>query len=288
MRGYEPSSYGDGVADVYDEWFGTTGDEPVALERLAQLAAGGPVLELGVGTGRLAIPLAARGLAVTGIDVSGAMLDQLRAKPGSDRVTVVQGDMGEQLPEGPFGLVYAAANTFFNLTSEDLQQRCLQHVHACLQPGGHLVIDAFVPPDDDASPTSAVEVRSVEVDRVVLRVFQFDGESGDAFGQLVELSENNGVRLRPWKLHLTSPARLDALASNAGLVLVQRHASWQGDAFSATSTRHVSIYERDEVTSAVSSSAGSSTAAPSTAAPSTAASSSAASTGRHSSSVRSR
>ena len=248
MRGYEPSSYGDGVADVYDAWFGTTGDEPAALERLVQLAAGGPALELGVGTGRLAIPLAARGVAVTGIDVSGAMLDQLRAKPGADRVTVVQGDMGEQLPEGPFSLVYAAANTFFNLTSEDDQQRCLHHVRRCLQPDGYLVIDAFVPPDEDASPASAVEVRSVEIDRVVLRVFQFDGESGDAFGQLVELSENNGVRLRPWKLHLTSPARLDAIASNAGLVLTQRDANWQGDAFSATSTRHVSIYQRADST----------------------------------------
>src|SRR5262245_41087141 len=117
MDGYEASTYGDGFADVYDDWYGNVSDVDATVAGVASLAAargGDRVLELGVGTGRLALPLAARGLLVTGIDASPAMLDRLLAKPGAARVEAVLGDMAELPVPGRYTVVFAAFNTFFN------------------------------------------------------------------------------------------------------------------------------------------------------------------------------
>src|SRR6266850_3696421 len=129
---YGPETYGDRVADVYDEWYKLPHDLETEAAFLAELAAGGRVLELGIGTGRIALPLAARGLEVHGIDTSAEMVKQLRAKPGGDAIRVTIGDMADVAVEGTFALVFVTFNTFFMLTSQEDQVRCFRNVAAHL------------------------------------------------------------------------------------------------------------------------------------------------------------
>ena len=242
MEGYDAATYGDRFADVYDDWY----DDPTATEAaVAALTAGLPpgatVLELGVGTGRLALPLAAAGLAVTGVDASTAMLDRLAAKPGGDAVTTAVGDMAGPLPDGPFDLVVVARNTFFNLTTEAAQRACLTEVARVLGPAGRLVVEAFVPTDDDDGPTSSVEVRRITADRVLLFVDRHDPGSGEAWSSFVDISAD-GIRLRPCHVRYLRPAALDAVAVGCGLVLDERVEDWRGTAFDDDSPHHVSSY----------------------------------------------
>jgi SAM-dependent methyltransferase len=240
VRGYDAASYGDGMADVYDAWYaGLTGTE-ACVATLAELADGGPVLELGVGTGRLAIPLAARGVEVHGVDASAPMLEQLAAKPGGDAVRAVVGDMAGPLPPGPFPLVFVAYNTFFNLTTPEAQARCLRAVRAVLAPGGRFVLEAFVP-DEEAPATQEVEVRTIDADRVVLHVSAHDPARREVRSQFVEITEG-GIRLRPTFLHYLAPAELDALAGEAGLALATRWGGWDRLPFDDSSEVHVSVY----------------------------------------------
>ena len=173
MEGYEASTYGDRFADVYDDWYGDVTDVVACTRHLATLAAsrgGGPVLELGVGTGRLAIPLARLGVEVHGIDASAAMVERLRAKPGGDAIAVSIGDMADlDLPDAPpFSVVFVAFNTFFNLPTEAAQRRCLERVALLLAPDGVLVLEAFVPRDDiDADAEAGVSTRHITADEVV-------------------------------------------------------------------------------------------------------------------------
>ncbi|MBK9179235.1 MAG: class I SAM-dependent methyltransferase [Acidimicrobiales bacterium] len=242
MEGYGPSSYGDGIADVYDAWYEAGFDTEAAVERLAALAGPGPVLELGVGTGRLALPLAARGLGVDGVDASAAMLDRLRAKPGAELIGLTHGDMAEAVPAGPYALVFVAANSFFGLTTLADQRRCLANVAARLAPGGAFVVEAFVP-DDRIQRGSTVEVRALHADRVVLFVNRFEPVTQEAFGQHIDITEA-GIRLRPSHLRYAPPAELDGLAIGAGLVLTDRWAGWRAEPFGPDSTTHVSVYRR--------------------------------------------
>ncbi len=252
MEGYDAATYGDRFADVYDDWY----DDPPATEATvaalverARVAAQGTeradrpaVLELGVGTGRLALPLAAAGLAVTGVDASTAMLDRLAAKPDGATVTAVVGDMAGPLPDGPFDLVVVARNTFYNLTPEAAQQACLAEVARVLAPGGRLVVEAFVPTDDDG-PASSVEVRRITADRVLLFVDRHDPGAGEAWSSFVDISAD-GIRLRPCHVRYLRPAALDALAEGCGLVLDDRTEDWSGANFDDASPHHVSVYRR--------------------------------------------
>ncbi len=209
------------------------------------------MLELGAGSGRLALPLAAAGLDVWALDASDAMVERLRAKPGGAGVTAVVGDMADlaALDAGadgeapPFAVVLCAFNTFFNLTSTAAQLACLRGVAARLAPGGRLVVEAFVPPpgDEEAAAVGAVEPRHIGLDEVVLTVSRLDPAARTVTGQHVTLSEA-GVRLRPWVLHYVSPGGLDDLAAQAGLALASRDGGWRGEAFTEASPVHVSSY----------------------------------------------
>src|SRR6266511_3017464 len=145
---FQPRTYGDAIADVYDEWTGggPYGAADATVDFLARLAGeGGTALELGIGTGRIAIPLAARGVAVTGVDASARMIEKLRAKPGGADLPVTMGDMAQVPVEGSFDRVYVVASTLYCLTDQDSQLECLARAAARLRPGGHLVVEAFVP-----------------------------------------------------------------------------------------------------------------------------------------------
>jgi SAM-dependent methyltransferase len=241
VQGYGASSYGDGLADVYDDWYAGQLVTDEAVEVLAALADGGRVLELGVGTGRLAIPLAERGLDVTGLDASRPMLDRLEVKVGGSLVRAVEADMGAALPGGPYRLVFVAYNTLFNLASADAQQAAFTHVAEVLEPGGVFVVEAFVP-TAGSDVTSGVDVRSLAADRVVLSVHRHDPATQRAEGSYVELSPAGGVRLRPWAIRYSTPDQLDEMASRAGFTPVGRHAGWDLGPFTAECDHHVSIY----------------------------------------------
>ena len=245
MRDYDDATYGEAFADVYDEWYADIGDLDATTRTLAELAAGGAVLELGVGTGRIAIPLAGEVGAMYGVDTSGAMLERLAAKPGADRVEAVHADMVDGLPEGPFALVFVAYNTFFNLRTAARQQDCFRAVAERLAPGGVFVIEAFVP---NPAQTSAPEVgvRSITADRVVLSISTADPHAQTAWGQYVDITETGGVRLRPWSIRWATPVELDEMAVAAGLVFEQRWAGFDRSPFDLNSPRHVSVYRKSE------------------------------------------
>jgi len=257
---HEPAQYGDAFADVYDDWYAETFDTDTAVGTLAALAGTGPVLELGVGTGRLAIPLAATGLTVIGVDASPAMLERLRAKPGGSRVHPLLGDMGDLLDEaapgpadavptrlgpdavGAFALVFAAYNTFFNLPTDDAQRRCLDQCARLLAPGGALVVEAFVPTDDDV-PRTSLDVRHVHADAVVLTATEHDASAQVIQGQHIELTEA-GTRLRPWRVRYLTPDQLDDRAVAAGLARTERWGGWDGRDFDDSCDTHVTVYRR--------------------------------------------
>jgi SAM-dependent methyltransferase len=240
----EPSAYGEAFADVYDEWYGDISDVDGTVETALALAAGGPLLEIGIGTGRLALPLRAAGLEVHGVDASDAMVDRLRAKPGGAQIHVLLADAGQRLPDvaGGFAIVLAAFNTFFNLTAPGAQERCLDLIAARLRPGGVFVIEAFVP--DDNLAASGVDVTDVRADEVLLSVFRHDEATRVVLGSVVSLSTTGGVRLRPWAVLPRTPAELDAMTARAGFVRERRDAGWRGEPFDDSSQRHVTVYRK--------------------------------------------
>ena len=247
VRGYDHRSYGDGFADVYDEWYAHVTDVEATTARLLELAgAGGRVLELGVGTGRLAIPMAEAGLRVVGVDSSEAMLSRLAERDVAGRVEVVLGDITGDLPAGPFDAVLVAYNTIFNLIGDGDQPRLYEHVADRLAPGGAFVVEAFVPGLHGEDGSSAVTVRSMTVDQVVLSVSVNRPIDQTAEGQFIEVSEDGGVRLRPWSIRWSTIEQLDAMASAAGLRLDARFGDMAGTAFTTDSAQHVSIYRRAE------------------------------------------
>ncbi|MCU1399199.1 MAG: putative methyltransferase [Acidimicrobiales bacterium] len=252
MQGYDSASYGDAFADVYDEWYGDVSDVPSTVAALARLAAGcadAPIVELGVGTGRLAIPLAeaVRPRPVIGIDSSQAMLDRLHvnqrsAADAANAIDARLGDMVDDIPPGPLAVVFVAFNTFFNLGTRERQQSCFRTVAARLAPAGCFVIEAAVP-DVSATTGNHVEVRTIAADRVVLSVARYDAESAVAEGQFVEFTEAGGVRLRPWSVRYAAPDELDEMAAAAGLALRDRWEDFGGHPYTIDSERHVSVYE---------------------------------------------
>ena len=241
MEGYDETTYGDRFVDVYDDWYGDLTDTDACVATVAELSGCGPVLQLGVGTGRLALPLAARGVPVTGLDSSQPMLDALAAKPGAAAVTTLLGDMTDP-PTGDdrFAMVLVAYNTLFNLVDDGAQQRCLAAAAARLAPGGCVVVEAFVPADD-ADPTDVVAPKQVTAEKVVLSVSRSDPGRQEVVGQYVDITEE-GVKLRPWHLRWSTPAQLDEMAAAVGLTPSHRWAGWDQSAFGPDSPTHVTVY----------------------------------------------
>lgn len=260
MEGYDHRTYGDRFADVYDDWYGEVTDAAACSATVAELArelAGDRtpvVLELGIGTGRLALPLVAAGMDVRGIDSSEAMVDRLRERPGADDIEVLVRDFADvamppraERAATAADLVLCAYNTFFNLATDAAQQRCLDGVAGVLAPGGRFVLEAFVPPPDvdtvDEREASLVRVRHLSADAVVLSASMRDTDAQTLSGQYVEVRED-GIRLRPWHLHYRRPDELDELAAAVGLALEHRWAGWHREPFGGDSRAHVSVYRR--------------------------------------------
>jgi SAM-dependent methyltransferase len=246
MEGYRPETYGDAIADLYDDLYVAGGgilDLEGSVDRLAALAAGGRVLELAIGTGRIALPLAARGLEVHGVDASAAMVAKLRQKPGGDRIPVTIGDFADVPVDGRFDLVFVAFNTFFALLTQEDQLRCFENAAAHLTEGGVFAIEAFVPDLTRFDRDQRVAATTVELERAILEVSRHDRLAQRVDGHHLVL-EAGGVRLIPLSLRYTFPSELDLMARLAGLRLRERHGDWLGEPFTARSMMHVSVYGR--------------------------------------------
>ena len=256
MEGYHASTYGDRWADVYDDWYGEDEQIEPTVAFLAALAGDpvgcGTLIELGIGTGRIALPLAALGYDVRGIDASEAMVDRLRAKPMGASIPVVIGDMGAvPVPPVASGLdghrvtgVFVAYNTFFGLASDEAQRSCLTRIAGLLDEDGWFVTASFVPGDGMRGTSgSDVGVRTIDADRVVLTADVHDAEAQTISGQYIDIS-TAGIALRPFHLRYLYPAQLDELATAAGLHLADRWATWDREPFDDDSPGHVSVYRR--------------------------------------------
>lgn len=231
------------VARHYDTP-GTGAFAPEVLEptvdRLAELAGGGPVLEFAIGTGRVAVPLAARGIPVAGIELSPHMIAQLRTKVGPETIPVTEGDMATATAPGRYRLVYLVYNTISNLLTQREQVACFRNAARHLLPGGRFVIELWVPdlrrlPPGQQAVIFAAEPGYVGLDtydtvrqQVVSHHFWFDG------GRRARVSRSPHRYV--W------PAELDLMAELAGFRLESRHADWRGTEFTADSRNHVSVY----------------------------------------------
>jgi SAM-dependent methyltransferase len=242
MKDYEPGmSFGEEAAEEYDD--APRGDEAAAVAFLEGLAGGGPALELAVGTGRIALPLAARGVRVDGVDLSTAMVGRLRAKPGGDRIPVTMGDFADVPVTGDYRLIYVVFNTLFNLLTQEDQMRCFENVAAHLTDDGSFVVEAFAPAflyrlrDDQYVDAEAIGVEEVRLD--VAR--------HDPAKQLLEESHLSlspeGIRLNPIVTRYAWPAELDLMARIAGLRLKERWDGWNREPFTGNHNV-VSVYGR--------------------------------------------
>ena len=242
MEDYEPAmSFDDAAAATYEDHLRGDEDETVAF--LERLADGGPALELAIGTGRIALPLAARGIRVDGIDFSPAMVARLRAKPGGDQLSVTMGDFAEVPVDGSYRLIYLVYNTLGNLLTQDDQVRCFENVAAHLTDDGSFVIEAGSPAFlYGLRNDQHVDAESVEVDAVRLDVLRHD-PAKQMFDESHVSISSTGVRLNPIVQRYAWPAELDLMARIAGLSLKERWDGWSREPFTGRGNV-VSVYGR--------------------------------------------
>jgi SAM-dependent methyltransferase len=241
-----PDYFGPDVATDYDDtddprWSGERFEAEIAF--LADLAGpGGRALELAVGTGRVALPLRGRGVDVHGIDLSTAMVEQLRAKPGGGAVPVVVGDMTTTRVDGEFDLVYLVFNTIGNLTEQDAQVACFANAAAHLRPGGVFVIETGVPGVLWLPPTESFRVYHHSDHHV--GIDEYDRATQQMFSHHYFRQADGSYRRRSLPFRYAWPAELDLMARLAGLRLRERWADWSRAPFTATSESHVSVWEK--------------------------------------------
>jgi SAM-dependent methyltransferase len=239
---YGVSTYGDRIADIYDQRFATL-DPTDAVSMLAGVARGGRVLEFGIGTGRLALPLAERGIRIEGIDASETMVAKLCAKPGGAGIKVTMGDFANVAVEGRFSLVFVAFNTIFALLSQEEQVRCFANVSAHLDSDGVFVVEAFVPDVGRFDRCQTVRTFNVGVDHVELDTSKHDAKTQTVTSMHIVLTEQ-GTKLYPVRIRYAWPSELDLMARLAGLQLRERWSDWKGSVFGSESQKHVSVYAR--------------------------------------------
>jgi SAM-dependent methyltransferase len=236
--------FGERAASVYDERAADMFDPAVVtpvVQLLAALAGQGGALEFGIGTGRIALPLAERGVRVAGIDNSEAMVARLRAKPGGEDIEVTFGDFATTRAEGQFSLVYLVFNTIFNLVTQDEQVACFQNAAAHLRSGGRFVIETGVP-----------GLQSLPVGQTIIP-FRADPEgiSFDVYDVVTQrfssqhyVFAEGRVETYPVEFRYAWPSELDLMARLAGLTLQDRWAGWRREPFTSLSRAHVSVYQR--------------------------------------------
>ena len=244
MSDHDASAYGQGLSEDYDAFYSRLPETEQAIERLAALAEGGAVLELGIGTGRLALGLVEKGLRVAGIEGSQEMVDQLHAKPRGDEIPVVVGDFSEVTADGTFSVVALALNTIFALADRDAQLACFANAAAHLEPGGVFVVEAFVLRPEQLGEGWSVNPRQVDDEHVELELSKYDAARGRIDRTLVHLLPHGNRIVKVVDVY-AGPGELDLMAHAAGLRLRDRWADWAGAPYKTGSTKHVSVYAKD-------------------------------------------
>ncbi len=241
MKDFDPStSFGSNIAAHYDDH--KRGDEEDAAAFLAEYAKEGSALEFAIGTGRIAIPLAAKGVQVDGIELSPHMVEQLHAKPEGKNINVIIGDMSRATTNCHYPLVYLVFNTIFNLLTADDQIRCFENAARHLAPNGCFIVEtalphAWIPP----GKSDYVHAESIGQETVVLDVARYDPVTQLLEENHVRLT-TQGVTMSPIVCRLITPGEMDLMARIAGMRLIQRFANWQRSAFDIDSKAHVSVY----------------------------------------------
>jgi SAM-dependent methyltransferase len=236
--------FGERVAARYDEssadLFEPAVVDPV-VEFLAGLAGRGAALEFGIGTGRIALPLARRGIRVHGIDLSEAMVARLRAKPDAEQIGVTIGDFATTAVEGRFSVAYLVFNTIMNLTSQEEQAACFQNVAAHLAPGGCFVIEVMVPALQRLPPGESVRAFTLTATR--LGFDEYDVASQGLVSHHYSVVDGR-LEVASMPFRYVWPSELDLMARLAGMTLRERWSGWKREPFTSDSTGHVSVWEK--------------------------------------------
>ncbi|HEX8771385.1 MAG TPA: class I SAM-dependent methyltransferase [Acidimicrobiales bacterium] len=248
MTAFDPTVYGaSGIAEEYDDLYENEWETDAAVDRIAQLAADGKVLELGIGTGRLAVPLVGRGIEVHGVDASAEMVDKLRKKPGGDGIPIVIGDFANVDAGRGFSLVVLAVNTIFALPDQHAQVACFVNAARHLAPGGRFVVEAWVPDISAFRHNRLVRPRVMRGDTISIETAELD-----PVAQMIRTTQtvltNGSVRLYPADHRYAWPAELDLMAQLGGFHSEARWANWSGAPFTGESRAHVSVYRLGERT----------------------------------------
>jgi SAM-dependent methyltransferase len=215
-----------------------------AVDVLAALAGDGAALELGIGTGRVALPLSGRGISVHGIDISEPMLEELRRKPGAERIAVTAGDFASTRVEGTFRLAYLVFNTITNLTTQEEQVACFRNAAAHLAPEGCFVIEVGIPDLRRLPPGE--RVRAFDVRRTHLGFDEYTDFTGQILYSHHYWPGDGRLRTFSAPFRYVWPSELDLMAQLAGMTLRERWAGWTREPFSDESTSHVSVWEKAE------------------------------------------
>lgn len=245
MDGYDERTYGRIWADVYDEIF--PGVDDAMIDLLARHAGEPPrALELAIGTGRIAIPLRERGVAVSGIDISEEMVAKLRAKPGGEAIPVAIGNFRDVPVEGTFPLVYLAFNTLFGLLTQDDQVECFANVARHLEPGGRFIIDCFVPDlrrfNTDNTRMEVSNLKSAGEHSYEMSVYE--PHTQRISSHLVRRSADGSSLVLPVEIRFAWPSEIDLMARLAGLDLEDRFGWYDLRPFNGGSPAHMSIYRK--------------------------------------------
>jgi SAM-dependent methyltransferase len=239
------NNYFDGwIAEQYEALWPDSFDAEVveaAVSFLAELARNGRVLELGVGTGRVAVPLSRRGIRVSGIELSPAMVERLRSHDASSKIDVTIGDFATTRVAGSFRVAYLVSNTIMNLTTQDEQVQCFCNVAAHLEPGGCFVVEVIVPPWQRVPPGETM--------------IPFDLSPGHLGVDEIDVATQNSWSHHSWFLNGTTrtfsvpfrnvwPSELDLMARLAGMALRERWSDWSREPFTATSASHISVWQK--------------------------------------------
>jgi SAM-dependent methyltransferase len=242
MERYDPMSTWGELAAGHDATF-LRGDEAEAVAFLSMHAGGGPALELAVGTGRIALPLAATGIRVDGIDFSPAMLDKLRAKPGADRLSLTLGDMADVDVPGNYRLIYVIFNSLFNLLTQEDQVRCFRNAASHLTGDGAFIVEGGMTPAflDRLRRGSYLEPEMFDVDVALLDLVRVEPATQMLYELRVLLTQK-GTQFFPVAMRYAWPAELDLMAQMAGLRLKERWSSWTRQPFTVTSENVISVY----------------------------------------------
>jgi SAM-dependent methyltransferase len=238
---FDPAAYGDAWSGAYDRLYGTRDDPATVIAALERLGAGRDILDFGLGTGRLAIPLAAAGYNVAGIEASPAMVDAFRNKPGTDSIEVVIGDFVTSRLGRRFDVVFIAFSTLFLLPDQDTQVECLSAAAAHLRPGGALFVEAFVPDHSRWDNGRRLALSRWDEAGVEIEAARHDRAIQTIQVRYVQLAPE-GITERPLELRYAWPSEIDLMARAAGLRLADRWADWAATPFGPTSDGHVSVY----------------------------------------------